>query len=79
MVNSSVVCRLQDGFYQQMSLNHPGTGGICGGVDAGDSRFSAGGLFAKGQVVKTYEAGSTIPIKARPAPQIQTSRTRLPS
>ena len=53
----------QDGFYQEMSLNNPGTGGFCGGVYAGDSRFSAGGLFANGQVVKTYTAGETIPIK----------------
>ena len=58
-----VSCPCQDGFYQEMSLNDPGTGGFCGGVQAGDSRFSAGGLFAKGQVVKTYTAGETIPIK----------------
>jgi len=59
---------VQDGFYQQMSLNNPGTGGICGGVSAGDSRFSAGGLFANGQIVKTYKAGATIPIKVLPVP-----------
>ena len=48
---------------QEMSLNNPGTGGICGGVYAGDSRFSAGGLFATNQIVKTYTAGATIPIQ----------------
>ena len=41
--------------------------GVCGGVWAGDNRFSAGGSFATNEITGTYTEGQVIDVTVRVA------------